>query len=312
MNAHRTLSVLLLTFSLFSVLAAVQPSAADDGDLQSVLVKAKDRALEESHLLAYKFTKGELIQWKVRQLGTTKATVRGNTQTSKMRAVSTKQWKIIDVDKDGNATFVHSVLDVDMWQKVSDRQEVRYNSETDAKAPPEYMHVAKTVGVPIATVTISPSGRVIERDKTQPQINMGLGTIAVPLPVEPVKIGQSWHLSDEIRVRRRDGQQQKVKTRLLYTLKSVKTGVATISVKTEVLTPVNDPQIKSQLVQQLTNGELKFDIDAGRVLSQQIDWDETVVGFSGDDSLMQYLARFTEELIPSDKVAEQEKDESIR
>ena len=91
----------------------------------------------------------------------------------------------------------------------------------------------------------------------------------------------------------------RMKTRIGLHAQSVKTGVATISVKTEVLTPVNDPQIKSQLVQQLTNGELKFDIDAGRVLSQQIDWDETVVGFSGDDSLMKYLARFTEELSPS-------------
>ena len=80
--------------------------------------------------------------------------------------------------------------------------------------------------------------------------------------------------------------------------------MATISVKTEVVTPVNDPQIKSQLVQQLTNGEVKFDMDAGRVVSRAIDWDETVVGFSGDDSLMKYLARFTEDLLPAEGVAQ--------
>ena len=65
-------------------------------------------------------------------------------------------------------------------------------------------------------------------------------------------------------------------------------------------------------MQQLTNGELKFDIDAGRVISRQIDWDETVVGFSGDDSLMKYLARFTEKLVPADKVARQDDATSDR
>ena len=54
--------------------------------------------------------------------------------------------------------------------------------------------------------------------------------------------------------------------------------------------------MKAQLVQQLTEGTIKFDIDAGRILAKQIDWDETVVGFNGSDSMMKYLARFTEEL----------------
>ncbi len=317
MKAHKPRAAALVTFlaitvclfTSWSVLRAVH--AGEDG-LQSVLVAAKKRALSEKYLFRYKFSKGEVIRWKVRQLGTTEATVHGNTQTSKMRSVSTKQWEIIDIDDQGNATFIHSVVDVDMWQKISDRQEVRYNSSKDKTPPPEYVQVAKTVGVPIATVKVSSSGEVLERDKAPKQANSGLGDIVLRLPREPVKVGQSWHLSNEIRVRRQDGKRLRVKTRLVYTLKSVKTGVATILVKTEVITPVNDPQVKSQLVQQLTNGELKFDLDAGRVLSQQIDWDETVVGFSGSDSLMKYLARFTEELIPADAVATQPDGPAIR
>ncbi|MEL7266192.1 MAG: hypothetical protein AAFP69_15465, partial [Planctomycetota bacterium] len=51
----------------------------------------------------------------------------------------------------------------------------------------------------------------------------------------------------------------------------------------------------SQLVQQLSNGTIKFDLDAGHVLSRQLDWDETVVGFQGANSMMEYQARLTEE-----------------
>lgn len=312
MNAHKTLATVLVAYSFCAIFWPTHTASGNGPGLESVLVKAKKNALETKHLLQYKFTEGETIQWKVRHLGTTEATVQGNTQTSKMRAVSTKQWKVTGVDNEGNATFVHSVLDVNMWQKVSGREEVRYDSSSDETPPPEYRHVAKTVGVPLSTVTISPSGRVLERDKTPHQLNSGLGEIAVPLPDEPVKVGQDWRVTNEIRVRRQDGKVLHVKTRRVYTLESVKTGIATITVRTEVLTPVNDPRIEAQLVQQLVAGELKFDVDAGRVISREIDWDETIVGFGGHESVMKYLARFTEELIPTEKVARQSEDSESR
>ena len=56
-----------------------------------------------------------------------------------------------------------------------------------------------------------------------------------------------------------------VNTRMRYRLEQVKTGVATISVKTQILTPINDPSVRSQLVQRISQGEIRFDIDAGRL-----------------------------------------------
>jgi hypothetical protein len=58
---------------------------------------------------------------------------------------------------------------------------------------------------------------------------------------------------------------------------------------------VTDPKVQSQLVQRMQHGEIKFDIDAGRIRSKQMDLDETVIGFSGQNSVMKYLARLTEE-----------------
>jgi hypothetical protein len=143
----------------------------------------------------------------------------------------------------------------------------------------------------------------LKRSDSKKSTSFGLGDIAIPMPETPVKVGNRWSTTEEIRVREADGRVKRIKTRLIYKLEKVQTGVATISVDTEVLTPVNDPKVKSQLVQQLTSGEVKFDMIAGRPLSRQIDWDETVVGFNGADSMMKYLARFTEELLPGDSTA---------
>jgi len=260
--------------------------------------QARAEGPEETYLLRYKFAPGDELRWKVIHLGTTETKIQGNTQTSKSRSASTKVWRVSKIDDAGNVSFTHSVEHVEMWQQLSDRPEVRYNSDTDKEPPAEYQHVAKTVGVPLTEVTISNKGDILERQSAAPNPNFGVGDIVMLLPEKPVKVGARWYEPSELQTRLPDSRVKEVKIRKLYALEKVQTGIATISVKTEVLTPVNDARIEAQLVQQLTAGTIKFDLDAGQILSKQMDWDETVVGFNGADSMMKYLARFTEERLP--------------
>lgn len=257
---------------------------------------AQQLAGETTYTLRYKFQPGETLRWNVVQLVTVDTKIRGTQQTAKTRSASTKSWRVESVDANGATTFVHRVDDAQMWQSVSGRPDVKYDSRVDATAPREYEHVAKSVGVPLATITMSASGRVLGRQNAQPQFSPGPAELTIPLPEGPVRTGAKWHVPDEVRVRLEDGRVQRVVTRQVFTLQKVETGVATIGIRTEVLTPVNDPKVEAQLVQRLANGTAKFDIDAGRLRSKQVDLDETVIGFSGPDSVMQYLARVTEEL----------------
>ena len=260
---------------------------------------ARQLANSQSYTFAYRATAGETQRWKVTHLVTVDTKIRGSEQSAKTRSASTKSWRVTSVDDDGNISFVYTVDEVDMWQSVTGRQEVRYNSRTDAMPPREYEIAAKSVGVPLATVTIDRFGRVVKRDSEQSQFNPGLGELTIPFPEKEMKVGARWNVPDEIRIRLEDGRVQRVQTRQTYTLEKVETGVATIGIKTEVLTPIDDPKVHAQLVQRLTQGSVKFDLDAGRLISRQMDLDETVIGFSGPDSVMQYLARLTDELLPA-------------
>lgn len=261
----------------------------------------------ETYELRYKFKPDEVLQWKVVHLATTETRIQGNSQTSRSRSISVKRWTMKSVDADGNMTFVNSVPKIDMWQKVSDRPEVSYNSEKDADIPAQYQAAAKTVGVPISKITIAPHGKVVRRDSAANRVNLGLGEVTVPLPEEKVSVGHQWTVPGEVSCRLPSGLVQRVKTRQLYTLDKVRSQIATIKITTEVLTPINNPRVKSQLIQQLTNGWVRFDIERGRIHSRQTDWDETVIGFGGPNSLMKYLARFTEELMDN-RVAATEAD----
>jgi hypothetical protein len=73
--------------------------------------------------------------------------------------------------------------------------------------------------------------------------------------------------------------------------------VATISVRSEPLSPVNDPTEEAQVMQQLSNGIIQFDVDAGRMISKELAWDHQVVSFSGAGSLLEYSSRLEDRVV---------------
>ncbi len=250
--------------------------------------------------LTYKFRPGEVIRTQVLHRVSLDTTIAGTTQTAETISGSVKVWKIIDVDSSGRITLEHSVESVDMRQKLSGRDEVTYNSKTDNKPPPGYEGVAKSIGVPLTIVTIKPSGKIAKRIDKRPNVSPEAqnSQMVMPLPLEPISVGESWNLPNDVTITLEEGETKVIKTRQHYTLDKVANGVATISVATQVLTPVSNPKVQSQLIQRLTQGTVRFDIDAGRVLSQQLELDERVLGFNGVDSSLHYLGRFTEEYVP--------------
>jgi hypothetical protein len=271
---------------------------------------AEDSATSEAtYPLQYKYHVGEVITYTIEHLAKVDTTIAGNTQKTQMQSKSTRSLHVKEVQADGSARFVHVIDDVDMWSEVDGRAAVRYNSREDDKAPPGYEHVAESIGVPISEITMSPSGEVLQRKDHVVHPNFGLGGISIPLPKGPVHVGQEWDQPQDLQIRLEDNRIKTIKTRQLFRLEKVETGVATISVKTQVLTPVDDPRVRSQLVQRISSGEIRFDVDAGRLLTKQLDWDENVLGFNGAESNMKYLARFTERLRDNSRTADSQSSE---
>jgi hypothetical protein len=259
---------------------------------------ADEPAAAEKYTLRYKFAPGETIRWEVVHRGRIRSTISGTTQAAETVSKSVKAWRITEVKEDGAATFEHSVESVDMWHKFTGQQEVRYNSRSDKKVPLGYENVAQSIGVPLSTVTVSPRGEIVSRvrlQKSPQQQNDGL--MCIPLPEEPVAVGHTWSIAMPIEVPQPTGTVKKIDASQKFTLSEVKNGVATIQIATQILTPIHDPAIEAQLIQSQSSGFVRLDIDAGRVLSQQLDVDKGVVGFRGDASSMHCLSRFTEELL---------------
>jgi hypothetical protein len=289
LNSTRFVFTALLTLALTS--SAVFADDATSGS--ALLDAAAQRVAGAEYNLHYNFSAGEQIKHKVVHLVTIATTIKGTRQTAKTRSISTKLWSINKIDADGTMHIVHSVPEVDMWNQISGSQEVRYNSKTDKTAPSGYETVAKSVGVPLTSFTMNSRGEILSRSDKHANMSKG-GQLVTLLPPGPIKVGGKWYANQLIVLHHADGRQKRAKTRQQFRLEKVTDGIASISIHTQVLTPVNDPKLRVQLVQRLSHGSLTFDIKRGRITSQTLGLDETVLNFNGPDSSMQYAGKFTE------------------
>jgi len=261
----------------------------------------------EKYTLRYKFHPNETIRWEVEHRSMVRATVARVSETTEMVSDSVNVWRVSNVEPDGAATFEHRVEWIDMRHKLPGRNEVHYDSRNGAKPPRGFEDAAKSVGVPLSVIKMDVHGKVLQRkDRAKSpraaaasdSTAQNEGWITIPLPEGPVPVGHTWSLPQDIEVPLPSGAVKKVKAVQQFTLEQVETGVAVIRVSTEILTLINDPAVESQLVQREAEGTVRFDIDAGRILGQQMDIDKHVVGFRGDASSIHYVNRFSERLLP--------------
>jgi hypothetical protein len=252
-------------------------------------------ATPDTVTLAYRFRKGDRIDMDVAHRALTETTMNGTTQTVETMTDSTKTWQVVAVDDAGRATLEHSVDDVTMTSRTSDRGEVRWSSAGDADPPPGYEAVRPSLGVPLSRMVIDRAGRVVERIELRPCPPSSTGDLAVvPLPDGPVAPGVEWTIPQEVVVEVPSGPRKVVRTRLRYRLEDVTDGIATIRVDTTVLTPIDDPRLESRLLERIWDGEIRFDIEAGRVISRRTGIDRRVVGFGGPQSSLRYKSSLEE------------------
>ena len=290
MNFSRALALVALLVSA--------PAVAQDGDGAT---ESEDR-----FELKYRFTPGEIIRYEVVHQASIETTISGSSQTADTVSKSVKRWMVQDLESDGNAAFEHSVESIDMQHTISGRQSVSYNSQTDETPPAEYEDAARAVGIPLAVVTVDQQGNVLKRLQKHAQHGGDSNSqILYPLPAEAVPVGHVWTVPLDIEVILEGGGTKKIKARQRMELTSVSSDIATIALETQILDVLNNPKIEAQVVQRLSKGTIQFDIEAGRIVGQDLRLDERVLAFSGPGSGMHLKSRFTEKLLAEEPATAQ-------
>lgn len=297
---HRnTKQFVLTTFALACFLTTATTSAqSGKKELSKTqqLALASQRITAEKYLLAYQFKPGETVYWETEQVDSGEVSLQKKKELTKSRTLSTKKWRIEDVLDNGDFIVVQSIESIDLWQQIDNRTPISYDSRLDTKPHPRFEDVADKVGIELVSFKAKPNGELVYKKANYSDVDLGVGGIIVQFPKEPVAVGHAWFQPTELKIPLPTGPVKRVKIRRAFKLLDVKHGVAKISVDTQVLTPIRDPEVEVQLMHQVTKGHIRFDIEQGRILSREFNWNRKVQGFSTADSLKKYIGRFKESL----------------
>ena len=279
--------------------ASVEPPALRKVE-RKAMTETPSTSGGEEYLFRYNLQPGMVISSEVTHLAKTDTKIDSTEQNSQSRTVSQKTWEVTKA-VNGEMTFEYKILEIDMSQRIGAENELRYSSKTGEEPARQFQAAAATIGKVISTVTIDEQGMIIARSDQSNPPNLGMGDITLPVPKNPIAIGATWEVPREMRIMREDSSVKTVRFRELFRFDKVSAGVATITVRSEMLTPISEPKEEAQVLQQLSNGTIKFDIDAGRMISKELGWDKVVVGFSGAGSVMDYSARLEEQVLKAEQ-----------
>jgi hypothetical protein len=263
---------------------------------------------DATYELKYKFQPGEFLYYEVSNAMKIVTQYNGAAEESQNTSQAWKQLRVVSVDEAGNALLEPMVERVRMSAIRDEEEAAKYDSAEDGEAPPQFLQLQETIGKVMARVNVSAHGELNQvlptphasaalvdaAKKKDPRLNF-----LIVLPQMPVRINDSWKDRFETDVTVEKGLTQKVVVQRAYTLAAVNGSIATIKLKTSVVTPIDDPQLKVQLIQRTPSGIIEFDLDKGRIVLMKTGVDEVVVNAFGPKSSMSAVTSSTEKLLPS-------------
>lgn len=265
-----------------------------------------------SFLLRYKFEPGQMVAYDTVQDVEFTSRYTEASEIAKNRTSTTKCYKVTKVHPDGSAELDLVIRRVVMEVGFNESElETVFDSSSPELRSEKYDHVAKTIGVSQGLFHFAPSGKLIKLLHLDPSTPMpdpktsqtkdvdgeSHRTFLLLLPEKEVRAGDSWVDHYELRVALEGSLQQKIKMKRTYTLVRVENGIATISLSTQILSPIDNVNIEIQLIQRELAGTIRFDLEKGLILERNIAIDKTVIGPSGSKFSMRAKSDYTERLV---------------
>lgn len=255
-------------------------------------------------LLRYRFEPGQKIYYSV--VNGSQIVVQYDVNQHQVRhsSASVKHFRAVDVFENGTAVL-QLTIDRAYMRAEQGGDVAVYDSASNEPAPDEFVGVDTTVGTPWVNVTVSPLGEIVEVQtliagaSAANVSNEVQNNVLALLPEDEVHIGDSW--SEEytvgVQIDTKSTLQREIRMQRTFTLTAIEDGNAIINMRTISLSPVRDPFQEGQLLQRTPSGTLVFDIEAGALVSRDLEVQGEAVGFSGPQSCMAVDSIRTERLI---------------
>ncbi len=288
MNILQRLNVIFCAGAILSSAAAAQGVTPTDG--------------AEKHLLRFNFKEGETLRYETEQRVTQKAVAVAGAKVDLSTVKQTRLFRVGEVSEQGEARVSMQFEHVRMELKSDDQPvEVFDTSMEDSDVPVKFRAAARNLKKPAPTFVLRFDGTPVSDEGVERIPKGGQAGFMMPLPQEPIAVGETWKVNIEPQVRIAEGVMRTISLLRTYRLQEMKGDIATITFATSIASRVRSPATKAQLLQATPKGKILFNVKIGRVLEREITFDRSVLGAVGPNSLVSAKGRTTETLLPDDQ-----------
>ena len=279
----------------------------------------------EEYLLRYKFHPNQFVHYTVEHVSTLTSHYPAGKEVVFNETQTQKHFRVVAVDEGGNATLELMIDRVKMTARFNDSEKVVFDSQDTTKRPRQFQHVMNSIGKPTAQFKFAPDGKLLKIvSSIAPQQDPSAQGTAqqkkaaidasrnflVVFPEEPIQVGDEWKDRIQVCVNVTNKLTKLVTLQRRYRFDSVKASLATISLRTSVLTPIKNPMIRVQLIQREPKGTIVFDIEQGRMVSRELKIDRVVVGAAGPKSSIRAVSLRREKLTNGPAIAQKGSSQS--
>lgn len=274
---------------------------------------------EKTWSLRYVFQQGQQWRYQSDQKMTLEAQVGENRRVDISQVQQVRLFTVQSVEPDGAGTFAMQFEKVSMKRQVDDQPAVEFHTGMKPSEIPEvYRGVAHSLRGSAPEFRLTTTGQTVRKPRnaaptvvqaavpspvettetpasevkpvsaatTESSKSKDPGSFLMPLPDQPVRIGDSWKEEFPLTVRGSQDLNLQVVVLRTYRLEKVEGDTATVTFRSSVKTPIRSSAVQSQLIQATPSGQFRLDMKRGVMTSREYRYSETVIGALGAESLL--------------------------
>jgi hypothetical protein len=231
---------------------------------------------------------GQVLTYRVEQATFASEVVGESKVETKTQLNLLKRWQVVGVDAGGVATLQLSLASLRLETTTPDGDTLLFDSaHVDKSTPQMREQMARFVNQPLALLRVDGLGRVVEvkESKFGPASRYESEPPFVgQLPADGLKTGQTWERAYKMTLEPPQGAGEKYDAVQKYVCKEIKDGAATVAVTTEVKSPPDALADRVPLLQLQPEGEVVYDLKAGRLRSASLKVDRELKNHQGENS----------------------------
>jgi hypothetical protein len=246
----------------------------------------------------FQWKKGLTLTYKIKLATSVIEVVEGATNSSSSKVDLVNRWKATDLDDKGIATLEMSIVSMRNEQKLTSGDVLLFDSANPDKSTPELVkQMSKFVGATSAIVRMDQFGRVLEVKQGSAATFEMEPPFVVVFPAAKAEAGQAWRRQFNLVLDPPYGTGEKYEAEQRYDCKKIEAGKATLGVTTHFKTMPDNTRDQLPLLQKDVQGDLVFDIVAGKLLSVNLNIDKTIENHRGKGSSYQFKSQYQRQLI---------------